>query len=249
MAAENILLGYGVIEAYISGVWTGIGLTRGGSVFVVEREIRDIEADGDRGPVEGRQQIDREIARLTVNHLEAFDSTMMSKYYPGLSLATGTGEDTITGTLTIAAGDYYDYRWVGYRQDGKSLTIELDNCLNRSNIEWGLEDKTEVIPVYELTAHYAADARTTPPWRIKYQTGSAYTVTFTVTASATPVENASINFYGQTKLTNASGVAAFTNTPVGNNRPFTVVKGGYQTYFGAVTVDGAEAVAVSITAI
>jgi hypothetical protein len=249
MAATNILLGYGVIEAYISGVWTGIGLTRGGSAFVVEREFRDIEADGDRGPIEGRVVIDREIARLTINHLEAFDSTMLAKYYPGLSLATGVGEDTTTGNLTIAAGDYYDYRWTGYRQDGKSLVINLSNCLNRANIEWGLEDKTEVIPVYELTAHYAADARTTPPWSVVYQTGASYTVTFTVTASATPVENASVNFYGQTKLTNASGVAAFTNTPVGDNREFTVVKGGYVTYFGAVTVDGAEAVAVALTAI
>ena len=48
--ADKILLGYGVVSVGL----TPIGLTRGGSVFTVEREYRNIEADGDKGPVKGR---------------------------------------------------------------------------------------------------------------------------------------------------------------------------------------------------
>ena len=78
MAAEKIMLGYGTVS--VGG--TPIGLTRGGSSFVVEREYREIEADGDKGPVMGRIVIDREVVKLTVNALELFTAANMSKYYP-----------------------------------------------------------------------------------------------------------------------------------------------------------------------
>ena len=58
-----------------------IGLTRGGSAFTVEREVREIEADGDKGPVKGRIVIDREVAKLTVNALEMFTQSEITKYF------------------------------------------------------------------------------------------------------------------------------------------------------------------------
>ena len=67
------MLGYGTVS--VGAV--PIGLTRGGSSFTVEREYREIEADGDRGPVKGRIVIDREVASLTVNALELFDDTKL----------------------------------------------------------------------------------------------------------------------------------------------------------------------------
>ena len=79
---EKILLGAGVVTIGT----TPIGLTRGGSIFLVEREIRPIGADGDMGPVVGREVIDREVPKLTVNALELFSSTDMKKYYPGLKV-------------------------------------------------------------------------------------------------------------------------------------------------------------------
>ena len=51
MSGEKILLGAGVVTIGT----TPIGLTRGGSIFLVEREIRPIAADGDMGPVVGRE--------------------------------------------------------------------------------------------------------------------------------------------------------------------------------------------------
>ena len=46
---QRLLLGHGV---YSIGE-IPVGLTRGGGQFVVEKEFRNIEADGDRGPVKG----------------------------------------------------------------------------------------------------------------------------------------------------------------------------------------------------
>lgn len=64
-AAGTILLGAGVVS--IGGV--DVALTRGGSQFTVEREFRNINADGDRGTVQGRVVIDAAEATLTLNSL------------------------------------------------------------------------------------------------------------------------------------------------------------------------------------
>jgi hypothetical protein len=165
VTAEKILLGHGIIT--VGSV--PLGLTRGGGSFAVEREYREIEADGDRGPVEGRIVIDREVAKLTVNALELFASSEIQKYYPALAVdtATSTTEDTITSTLTIAAGDYSPVTWTGKTKDGKSAVIALENALNMANLEWGLEDKAETVPSLEFTATYKEASRGTPPWNVK----------------------------------------------------------------------------------
>ena len=242
---EKILKGGGLFS--VDGV--PVGLTRGGGQFLVEREIREIVADGDFGPVMGRQEIDREVAKLTINMLEFFSASDMEKYFPGTLMTAGATVDTWTSTLAILLADYHDVTWTGQTKDGKNVVIELDNCINLTNLDWALVDKDEVIPVIELTAHYASGARTTAPWRIKKSKGDVQTVTFTVTASAVAVAGAEVFFNYTSILTNASGVAAFTNVGEDTNIPFSVVKGGYQTYFGSVTVDGTEAVAVALTAI
>lgn len=244
--AEKIMLGCGVVS--VGGY--PLGLTRGGSTFTVEREIRNIEADCDRGPAKGRVVIDTEVPKLTVNALEPFAADEIARYWPGLSIdTTGATYDEVTGNLTIAAGDYNDVSFVGKTKDGKAVTIEIDDAINIANIELALEDKNEVVPSLEFTGHYDETTRTTPPWRVKFAKADSYTVTFTVSDSGGVVEGADVTLYGQTVTTNASGVAAFASIPAGTNYPFTIVAGGYETYHGAVTVDAAEAVAVTITAI
>lgn len=52
-AADKILLGTGVFS--VGGV--ALGLTRGGGSFVVEREFRELGADGDFGPVEADKSL------------------------------------------------------------------------------------------------------------------------------------------------------------------------------------------------
>lgn len=63
--SSSILLGAGIF--YIGG--TAVALTRGGGQFVVEREFREINADGDRGAVEGRIVMESARPKLTMNAL------------------------------------------------------------------------------------------------------------------------------------------------------------------------------------
>lgn len=244
--AEKIMLGCGVVS--VGGV--PLGLTRGGSTFAVEREFRSIEADCDRGPVKGRVVIDSEVPKLSVNALEPFAADELKSYWPGLDVdSTNVAYDEVTGTLSIAAADYVDVQFVGKTKDGKAVTIQVDDALNMANIEWGLEEKSEVVPSLEFTGHYDEPTRETPPWRVRFSKADSHTVTFTVSDTGGVVEGADVFLYGRKVTTNVSGVAAFVAIPEGTNYPFSVVCGGYETYYGAVTVDDAEAVAVTITAI
>ena len=80
--AEEIMLGAGVF--YIGD--TAIALTRGGGKFSVERTYREISADGDRGPVEGRIDMDASRATLTMNVLTIL--TRVADLYPALTEVT-----------------------------------------------------------------------------------------------------------------------------------------------------------------
>lgn len=78
-ASGEIMLGAGVF--YIGE--TPIALTRGGGSFNVEREFREINADGDRGAVKGRIVIESSRAKLTLNTLQIL--TRLADLYPGIS--------------------------------------------------------------------------------------------------------------------------------------------------------------------
>lgn len=81
-AAGTILLGAGVVS--IGG--TDVALTRGGSQFTVEREFREINADGDRGAVKDRVVMDASRATLTLNALTFL--THMADSFPAISVTT-----------------------------------------------------------------------------------------------------------------------------------------------------------------
>ena len=40
------------------------------------------------------------------------------------------------------------------QKDGKAVTITVKNALNMDNLEWKLEDKSEVVPKLNFTATY-----------------------------------------------------------------------------------------------
>ena len=164
----KILLGHGVVS--VNG--TPIGLTRGGSAFNLERTFRPIPADGDKGLVQGRIDLDEENAKLTVNALEIFRVAEIRRYFPALSVTPGGGAtpttDIITSTLAIISADYVSVTWTGQTRDGKGVVIALSNAINMANIDWELADRTEVIPVLEFSATYTEAARNTPPWTITY---------------------------------------------------------------------------------
>ena len=76
--ASEILLGAGVF--YIDT--TPVALTRGGGQWTVEREYREINADGDRGPVKGRVVMEGSRATLTMNALTML--TRLSDLYTSI---------------------------------------------------------------------------------------------------------------------------------------------------------------------
>jgi len=80
--AKEILLGLGVFA--IDDV--DVALCRGGGQFTVEREFRDIAADGDKGSVKDRVVIDTERAKLTMNVLTMLAS--IETMYPALKEVT-----------------------------------------------------------------------------------------------------------------------------------------------------------------
>ena len=82
--AKEIVLGLGVFA--IDG--TEVALCRGGGSFKVEREFRDITADGDKGSVKDRISLDAERAKLSMNVLTML--TSMKTMYPALNETTGT---------------------------------------------------------------------------------------------------------------------------------------------------------------
>lgn len=161
----NIILGEGVFAVGASS----IGLTRGGGQFTVEREYREIAADGDYGPVKGRITKDRSVAKLVVNALEIVPANI-TKFYPALNIVTngGAGTDTITAVANIQSSDYVTVTWTGKTNGGREVVITLNNAINLENLDWSLVDKDEVVPSLTFTAAYAADARTTEPWSIVF---------------------------------------------------------------------------------
>lgn len=76
--AGEIMLGAGIF--YVGN--TALALTRGGGQFVVEREYREINADGDRGPVKDRIEMDASRASLTMNTLQIL--TRLTDLYPAI---------------------------------------------------------------------------------------------------------------------------------------------------------------------
>lgn len=166
-APDDIILGDGV---FTIGT-TDIALTRGGGQFTVEREYREIAADGDYGPVKGRIRKVRSVARLTLNALEMLPANL-PKFYPSTTLTADAGppvSDTLTGAADIDDADYNTtVKWTGKTKGGRSVIITIENAINLGNIDLALADKDEVVAQVVYTATYLEAARTTEPWNIEY---------------------------------------------------------------------------------
>lgn len=167
-APNNILLGDGVFS--LNGV--DIALTRGGGSFTIEREYRQIEADGDFGPVKGRIRKVKSTAKLKLNLLEIIPVDMVD-YYPSMAVTSISASDTITGSSDITDTDYNTVAWTGETKDGRAVVITVSNAINLENLEWELVDKEEAVPELTYTATYLESARTTEPWNIVFATASA----------------------------------------------------------------------------
>jgi hypothetical protein len=247
MSVGTIILGDGIFA--LDG--TDIARTRGGGTFAIEREYREIEADGDYGPVKGRLRKIRSVAKLTLNALTIL-STNLDKFYPATEVDTsGAGVNVWKAKADIEDSDYQPtVSWTGFTKSGLQVYIELQDGINLENIDWSLVDKDEVVPQLVYTATYDENNRTVEPWNVEYAKGDTYTVTFTVDDGATEVAGASVRFANTTVTTSALGVAEFTNVAIGDNQEVKVTAGGFLTYFGAIDVVNVDVTeTLSLTAI
>ena len=117
--SPEIVLGTGVF--YIgasSATATAVGLTRGGGAFKVEREYREINADGDPGPVEGRINIERSVCTLNMKNLQFI--VRMADIYNGMTAVTGT-------PITLVDAGATDYTFSGdtYSVIGRGVRVQV----------------------------------------------------------------------------------------------------------------------------
>jgi len=176
MAASDIILGDGVFAIGPTTSQTvDIALTRGGGVFSVERDYREIEADGDYGPVKDRIRLIRSVPKLNMKTLELLPYDF-DRYYPAMTttvtaaLTAGTTA-TITArglTTNITTEDYGIASWTGYTRAGTSVYIEIQQAINLDNIDLAMVDKEEIINEMTFSAAYASSTRNTEPWKVIY---------------------------------------------------------------------------------
>lgn len=156
-----IILGNGVFSVGEND----IALTKGGGQFTIEREYREIEADGDRGAVKGRIVLDKSVPKLTINALSLIPAEYKA-YYPGLNVDANTNT-TITGSNEVKESDYTTVKWTGKTKEGKSVIITLENAINLENIDWSLVDKEEVVQSLTYTGTYE-EGSTEEPWKVEF---------------------------------------------------------------------------------
>ena len=139
-------------------------LTRGGGSFTVEREYREIEADGMKAAGKDMITIDREQPKLLMNMLSILTKADLTKLYPALkSTQVSTPAEGIKITsnddLVIQEADYHKVTWVGVTNKGTGVKIEIENAINLENINWELVDKSEVIQALTYTGVAEMDAK------------------------------------------------------------------------------------------
>lgn len=162
---SKILLGEGVFKIGT----TPIGFTRGGGQFTVERKVRQIDADGDKGIYVGRNTIDQATPKLKINVLELIGDNI-AKLYPAIKTTDADDSTTITGTGEIEDTDYLqEVSFVGQTKAGKQVVIKVFNAINLENIDWKLADKDEVVADVTYTGCYKDDSPDGyEPWAVTY---------------------------------------------------------------------------------
>ena len=180
MAASDIILGDGVFTIGATTTATAIALTRGGGTFTVEQTFREIEADGDYGPVQDRIRLIKSVPKLNIKSLE-FLPNQWETYHPSISgTLTATLTSGVTATVTgrglttnITTQDYNIVTWTGYTRARTKVFIQLDNAINLENIDFSMIDKEEILNDQTFTACYYSSSRNTPPWKIIYTSTSS----------------------------------------------------------------------------
>jgi hypothetical protein len=151
---------------------TLLSATRGGNVFTIEQEIREMPVDGAPGPVKGDKRIIKVMAKLKCNCIE-HTPDIWSMALPG-SVTTEEAEYTeISRSADISASDYLTnvaIRGVvtGAGIDGEYAILMIKNALCVGNFEVSMADKDEAVVALEFTGHFDPEDLDAEPWLLRY---------------------------------------------------------------------------------
>jgi hypothetical protein len=150
---------------------TLLGATRGGSVFAVETEIRDMPVDGAKGPVKGGQRITKVVATLEANFIES-TTEIFKRALPGASATSyptvTPTHDEIKRTLEISSADYLTNVVIVGQVSGSAepVVLMLKNAMSDGKLNMSLVDNDETANKVKFTGHFDPDSLTDEPWRI-----------------------------------------------------------------------------------
>ncbi len=130
-----------------------LGATTGGGSFQCTPTIRQIEADGMRAPVVGSTVNDGWVIKLTGTMKEITDGNLKDALISA-DVTTDGDVKTITVRDVIEDTDYIDNLcWIGDRNDGAFVLIEIENALNLTGANFTFTDKGEGSLPFEFQAH------------------------------------------------------------------------------------------------
>lgn len=130
-----------------------LGATRGGGTFTITREIREVEADGVRGPFVGSRIVDSADAYLSTTLIEITPEHVKKVINNADVDTTSANHIVVTIRTAIDDEDYLDnVIWVGDTSEG-FMAIELENALNTADFTLTFADKNEGTMNAEYHAH------------------------------------------------------------------------------------------------
>ena len=131
-----------------------LGMTRGGGQFVIKREIRKPEVDGQRYEWKGGKFVDSMDGYLSGTLIE-FIPAVVKKVMSTADISTSGNKTTITFHTAInKTNDYIPHLcWIGDLADGRFVLIEIDNAFNTADFSLTFADKSEGTLPFEFHAH------------------------------------------------------------------------------------------------
>lgn len=151
-----------------------LGATRGGNVFLVEQEVREMPVDGARGPMKGARRIITIRPRITANLLE-IDADALLVMLPGSAKtdypsAEAKTHDAIKRIRDIIDGDYLTNVAIIGKISGadEDFIGIIKEALSDENMELTTADKEEGVIAVTFTGHFSPAKLSEEPWEIRF---------------------------------------------------------------------------------
>lgn len=164
---SNIVIGAGNVHR----AHANLGASTGDNVWTLTREIFTPQLNGLKGSLLGTDYVTKSEAMLATTIPEV-SGPVMRAGWPG-SRTTGPGAMEVVdedNSRRIPTGDYADWELQVERLGGGQFQFEIDNAINRANLELSGQDAGMMAPRYELHGSWDPADLTNSPHRIRVLT-------------------------------------------------------------------------------